>query len=77
MNRRFGRGPGEESVSESGIEVAPAGRHLVRCHFFALDGSMLEAYAKNVAAEGGRAAVVPPRRSTTRRASTRSASRTL
>ncbi len=43
-----------------GINVAPAGRHLVRCHFFAPDGSMLEAYAKNVVAEDGRAAVVLP-----------------
>ena len=43
-----------------GINVAAAGRHLVRCHFFAPDGSMLEAYAKNVVAEDGRAAVVLP-----------------
>ncbi|MBV8858037.1 MAG: beta-galactosidase trimerization domain-containing protein [Acidobacteria bacterium] len=42
------------------IHVAPAGRHLVRCHFLAPDGSLLEAYAKNVLAEEGRASVVLP-----------------
>ena len=42
------------------ISSAPAGRRLVRCHFFAPDGSMLEAYAKNVLLENSNAKVVLP-----------------
>jgi hypothetical protein len=69
----LGLSPSEDAVKLSGpasaergehvafdISSAPAGRRLFRCHFFAPDGSMLEAYARNVLAEDGRAAVVLP-----------------
>ena len=42
------------------IDHAPTGRRLFRCHFFAPDGSLLDAYAKNVLAEGARAEVILP-----------------
>jgi hypothetical protein len=42
------------------IDSEPSGRRLVRCHFFAPGGSLLDAYAKNVLVEGARAAVVLP-----------------
>lgn len=42
------------------IESATAGRRLFRCHFFAPDGSTLEAYSKNVLLDGARAEVVLP-----------------
>jgi Beta-galactosidase trimerisation domain/Beta-galactosidase len=69
----LGLSPSEDAIKLSGpataalgehvrftIDSEPSGRRLVRCHFFAPGGSVLDAYAKNVLVEGARATVVLP-----------------
>ena len=61
----FGLTPSQVSMSLSGpsvgrrgepltyeIKATPGGKHLVRCHLFAPDGSFLPVYAKNILIDG-------------------------
>ena len=56
-------GPAEATLGEHPaftITSAPAGKRLVRCHFYAPDGAFLHNYATNVVFEGDRGTVVLP-----------------
>jgi hypothetical protein len=69
----FGLTPSQVSLSLAGpaagkrgeslsfdIKVTPGGKHLLRCHLFAPDGSFLSVYAKNVLIDGAAGKVTIP-----------------
>jgi hypothetical protein len=69
----FGLTPGQTSISLAGpsagkrgeplafeVKATPGGKHLVRCHLFAPDGTFLPVYAKNILIEGADGKVTIP-----------------
>lgn len=57
------RGPAEAPLGahpDFAISSSTAGRHLLRCHIFAPDGSMLPAYSSNVLLDKGAAPFILP-----------------
>ena len=69
----FGLTPSQTSISLAGpsagkrgeplafeVKATPGGKHLVRCHLFAPDGTFLPIYAKNILIEGADGKVTIP-----------------